>query len=313
MEFFNNIPDKNSFKNPVVTIGNFDGVHLGHQKIISVLLDTAKKVKGDSVVITFADHPRKILSPENAPKIITTASDKVAVLEKMGVDRVLLLNFTIEMSRMNALEFYNEFLVKRIGAQEIVIGYDHAFGRDREGNVDFLKELSKKTGIGITRVQEEIFGTKPVSSTWLRKEITEGNMCSASELLGRNYSITGIVVKGAGRGGQSLGFPTANIVPDDQDKMIPKNGVYAVKVILQNGTKRTGMLNIGFNPTFGENDKTIEVNIFGFEGDVYGQDLKIEFFERLRDERRFSSKDELVEQLKRDRISVVSFFNAIGA
>jgi len=300
MTLFSNIPDKSSFKNPVVTIGNFDGVHAGHRKILEALRAKAEHVKGDPLVVTFEAHPKKILNPDNAPKIITTTDEKIRILTSMGFANIILLNFTKAMANMNASDFYNHLLVGRLGVKEIVIGYDHAFGKNREGNMDFLLELARETGIGVTRVDEEIIDGKPVSSTWLRHAIMAGNFIEANRLLTWNYSLSGMVVQGAGRG-RILGFPTANIRPDDPDKIIPADGVYAVTVRFENGGTRHGMLNIGNNPTFENMDRSIEVNIFDFSDDIYGKPVTVEFHRKLRDEVRFRSAEELIEQIKKDR------------
>jgi len=260
MTLFKNIPDRSSFRNPVVTIGNFDGVHLGHQKILKALLDKARELDGDPIVVTFDAHPRKVLNPDDPPKIITTTDEKVGAITALGVFNVILLDFTKKMANMNAMDFYNRLLIQKLGAREIVIGYDHAFGKNREGDVEFLRELTDSTGMGVTRVDEEFCESKPVSSTWLRNEIMTGNFSMVSELLGRRYTLSGDVGQGAGRG-MNLGFPTANIVPDDPDKIIPGDGVYAVTVYLKSSEIGKGMLNIGKNPTFANIERSIELSL----------------------------------------------------
>ncbi len=297
---FSSLPEKGSLVRPIVTIGNFDGIHIGHQKILQALKEKAESVQGTPVVVTFLQHPRKVLSPENPPLIITTAAEKEKILTEMGFNNVILLNFTREMAKMNALDFYNRLLIERLGATGIVIGYDHAFGKNREGNFTFLQGLTATTGISVTQVTEELMGTRPVSSTWLRDEIEAGNMEMTSHLLGRRYSLTGNVSTGHGRG-RNLGFPTANIAIDDPDKLLPADGVYAVMVYLKKGKIHRGMLNIGFNPTFSDTRRSIEVNIFDFSDDIYGSELTVEFYSRIRSEVRFSSVEELRRQLAADR------------
>ena len=188
------------FKNPIVTIGNFDGVHIGHQKILSRLIYLSEKKRGDPIVITFSKHPRKILNPDRSLKILTTSEEKTNAIFNFGVDNIILLNFTKEMANMSAEDFYFNILLKKIDTKDLVIGYDHAFGKNREGNIDFLTRLSESNGINVTRVGEKIFNSKPISSTWIRHEIESGNMGLVSQLLNRNYTITGSVVKGDGRG-----------------------------------------------------------------------------------------------------------------
>ena len=191
MKIYHTIPDnKNLFKNPVVTIGNFDGVHMGHRKIFSTLLSTAERVKGDAVVITFSSHPRKILNPEAHIQVITTSEEEVNAIFNVGIDNIILLHFTPEMANMSARDFYNDILITRIDIRELVIGYDHAFGKDRQGTMEYVSMLCKESGIGLTRVEEEMADSQPVSSSWLRRELESGNFPLAEKLLGRRYSMT---------------------------------------------------------------------------------------------------------------------------
>jgi len=305
MKIYHHIPEhKNLFVNPVVTIGNFDGVHIGHRKILSALLEKAAEKSGDPVVITFSSHPRKILNPEMPIKIITTTDEKVNAIYDFGIPNIILLNFTRQMAEMHAIEFYNEILVGKLDAKYLVIGYDHAFGKNREGNYDFLSELSSSTGVEITRIEEEDRYKHPISSTWIRREIESGNITKANTLLGWKYTLSGTVVRGRDRG-KSLGFPTANIMPLHHDKIIPGDGVYAVRVIFEDGTGKKGMLNIGTNPTFSEKERTIEVNIFDFNDTIYDSKLTVEFHKHIRNEIKFESKEKLIKQLERDKTSAM--------
>lgn len=299
MRLFRDIPEKGTFHNPVLTIGSFDGVHNGHRRIFSALLNAARNMGGEPVVLTFSSHPRKILNPETPPKILTTAPEKVRAIEKCGIDNVIMLDFTHELAEMSAGSFLNDLVFHRLGVIDIVIGYDHAFGRNREGNFKFLKELSAIRGFGVTRAEPKNFESRPISSTWIRTELEDGNIALAASLLGREYTISGTVARGDGRG-RKLDFPTANVAPDDSDKVIPKDGVYAVRMSIE-GDVYNGMLNIGTNPTFAKTERTIEVNIFGFNRDIYGAYVEIMFVSRMRDEIRFASADELVKQLRADR------------
>lgn len=308
MKIYHHIPEhKDLFKNPVVTIGNFDGVHLGHRKILSALIDKAAAVSGDPVVITFSNHPRKILNPELPIKIITSTDEKVNEIYNFGIPNIILLNFTRQMAQMHAIEFYNEILIGKLDAKYLVIGYDHAFGKNREGNFDFLTELATSTGVEITRIEEEDRYEHPISSTWIRREIESGNITKANTLLGWRYTLSGTVVRGMGRG-RTIGFPTANIHPLHQDKILPGDGVYAVRVLFQDGTRKTGMLNVGTNPTFSGEARTIEAHIFEFNEEIYDSILTIEFHSCIRGEITFESGAKLAEQLKRDRTAVLGLF-----
>ncbi|MCU0843666.1 MAG: bifunctional riboflavin kinase/FAD synthetase [Spirochaetes bacterium] len=305
MNILRGIPaEKGYFKNPVVTLGSFDGAHLGHRRIFSTMLNIARQKGGDAIVISFTAHPRKVLTPLTPPKILTTTGEKLRAIGDSGIENVVLLDFTHDMAEMNAAEFFNEIVLKKIGVIDIVVGYDHAFGKNREGTIDFLRELSKSRGFGVTRVEPKNFYSRPVSSTWIRTEIEDGNVRLASALLGRDYGLRGTVAAGAGRGAK-IGFPTANIVPEDRDKVIPGDGVYAVRVRISDAPSLKGMLNIGTNPTFDGVHRTIEVNIFDLDADLYGKSIEVDFVERLREEVRYASVKELVAQLERDRITAL--------
>jgi len=292
----------------VLTLGSFDGVHLGHHRIFSTVLNTARRKGGDPVVITFTAHPRKVLTPRTPPRILTTAEEKLRAIKDCGIDTIIMLDFTLEMAAMSAMDFFNRIVLKRLGVIDVVVGYDHAFGRDREGTADFLREFSKSRGFAVTKVEPRNFSARPVSSTWVRAEIEDGNVAMAARLLGRHYTLSGKVAHGAGRG-RVLGFPTANVVPDDPDKVIPGDGVYAVNAVIERSETRQGMLNIGVNPTFSSTGRTIEVNIFDFDRDIYDAHLSIEFVDRLREEIRFDSAEELVRQIHLDRRRALEILN----
>ncbi len=308
MRVFHAIPDKKGlFNNPVLTIGSFDGVHLGHRRILSTLLNIARQKGGEPVVLTFDNHPRKILFPGTPPKILTTPKEKIKAIAGCGINNIIILPFTKEMAEMHAIDFLNKIVFDKLGVLDIVVGYDHAFGRHREGNIDFLKKLSREKGFGVTRVDHKDYESRPISSTWIRAEIEDGNITYANELLGRRYTLFGRVVKGEGRG-RRLNFPTANVLPDDPDKVIPKDGVYAVTADI-GSIKLGGMLNIGTNPTFQNTARTIEVNILDFDRDIYGADIEIEFIERVRDEIKFSSPQNLTEQIKKDQAVIIEILS----
>ncbi len=307
MKVFTKLPEKLYFNCPVVTIGTYDGVHIGHQKIFRKLLEMAGCCSGESIVLTFSSHPRKLISPHEGPKLITTTEEKLKAMEDFGIKYTILLDFSREIAALDARKFFHRFLVEKIGAKEIVIGYDHAFGKNREGNVELLMELSESTGIGVTRVDAEIYDSRPVSSTWLRDEILKGNMETVNSLLGRKYSFTGKVIQGEGRG-RKIGFPTANIISYDPEKIIPGDGVYAVFLNLGDGKRKKGMVNIGYNPTFSQGKRSIEVNIFDFNHDIYGTDISVEFYSRIRSEMKFGSSEELAKQLNADKIRIMKLF-----
>jgi riboflavin kinase/FMN adenylyltransferase len=309
IRIYHEIPENDgSIINPVVTIGNFDGVHTGHRKIIETLLLKSREHSGEPFVITFRNHPRTVIHPGSVCRMITTVDEKQQALAELGVKNIIMLEFTREVADLTAEEFYHELLIGRLGAREIVIGYDHAFGKNREGNVDYLKGLARRTGILITQVPVEAIGGSAVSSTMLRRELDSGNMERVEQLLGRKYTISGRVIRGDGRG-KLLGYPTANVKPSSPDKIIPAVGVYAVYVKIR-GKEYGGMLNIGFKPTFNGAAMSIEVNIFGFNEDIYGEELTLSFYGKIRDERKFESVDALVKQLESDRKEAGKIFNA---
>ena len=312
LRIFSEIPENDGlFRNPVVTIGNFDGVHRGHKKIIDKLISSAEEHNGDPIVITFRNHPRTVFHPASLCRMITTVEEKQELLHRLGINDIIMLNFTREFSNLTADQFYNELLIGRLKVREIVIGYDHAFGKNREGNIDYLLRLSKKTGVVITRVDEETCGDEVISSTFLRKEIDRGNMPVVERLLGRRYSLAGKVMKGDGRG-KGLGFPTANIIPDYSDKIIPGTGSYAATIRFSDGSVHNGMLNIGNNPTFNCEIITIEMNIFDFNNEIYGEKVTVEFYKKIRDVVKFDSPQSLIGQLKQDEINVREFFKDAG-
>ncbi|MBN2040713.1 MAG: bifunctional riboflavin kinase/FAD synthetase [Spirochaetes bacterium] len=302
MKILYEIPENKIFNNPVVTIGTFDGVHAGHREIFAALLKIAGEKSGDAVVLTFESHPRKIINPATPPRILTTKQEKIRAIKECGIDNIIVLNFTREIADMNPVDFLDEIIIKKIGLQHLVIGYDHAFGKDRKGDYAFLSEIAERQHFGVTRVDPLDYHSTPVSSTWIRTEIEDGNIAFANSLLGRKYSLFGKVVKG-NQIGSKIGFPTANIVPEDPDKIIPKDGVYAVSVVLQGGIKKGGMINIGTNPTFSNTERSIEVNIFDFNEDIYDKTLEVDFYDRIRDEVKFESPEALVEQLKNDKLA----------
>ncbi len=303
VKIYNEIPENmGDIKNPVVTIGNFDGVHMGHRRIIETLLQKSREHSGEPFVITFSNHPRTVIHPGSVCRMITTVEEKQQALSELGVTNIIMLRFTRQIADLTAEQFYNDLLIGKLGTKEIVIGYDHAFGKNREGNIDYLKKLADRTGILITQVGIEAVEGDAVSSTLLRKELDNGNMEKVELLLGRKYTLSGTVTRGEGRG-RRIGFPTANIKPRSADKIIPAGGVYAVTVSFDDRTYK-GMLNIGYNPTFNGTSQTIEVNILDYSGDLYDRTVTLTFYRKIRDEVKFDSAESLVRQIESDKKQV---------
>lgn len=303
MSVFYHISELFSLTNSIVTIGTFDGVHLGHQKIIKRLVELKQKQGGEIVLFTFDPHPRKVLFPEQKDlKLITTTQEKCEILKLFGVDYVLVYPFTKEFSKMQAQDYISDIIVKGLKTKTLVIGYDHRFGSNREGTIDTLKELSNIYNFEVEEIPAQEINQLNVSSTRIRKAIEEGDVQTANDFLGYSFFITGTVVKGK-QLGRTIGYPTANIFIENADKLIPKIGVYAVNVIYK-GITYQGMLNIGTNPTTDLDNKIkIEVNIFDFSQDIYGETLKIEFVKWIRNEEKFANLDELKQALANDKIA----------
>jgi riboflavin kinase/FMN adenylyltransferase len=295
---------------PVITIGTFDGVHIGHQKIIKQLNEEAEKVNGESVLFTFYPHPRMVLYPEDhGIKLIQTQEEKMAKLEKMGLKNCIVFPFTFEFSRMTALEFVRDFLVNKLHVKKLVIGYDHQFGKNREGSIQFLKDICDTYDFEVIEIPAQDIDEVNVSSTKIRDAILDGNIEKANDYLGDSFEITGTVVKG-NQLGRTIGYPTANIVLNSDLKLIPGNGVYAVRVNVH-GTWFNGMMNIGIRPTVVSNGgRTIEVNIFDFEETIYDETVTVQFLSKWRDEQTFNGLEELKKQLKIDEETIRTVLSA---
>jgi riboflavin kinase/FMN adenylyltransferase len=283
--------------NPVLTIGNFDGVHRGHLCLFEKVKDRAVALKGTSCVMTFDPHPLSVMKPDHAPPLITPTRIKLELIEKAGIDVIFCIPFTAEFAKITARRFIEEILVGKIGIREIVAGYDYSFGRGREGDVDFLRKEGERLDFLVHQVGPLFEKGIPVSSTAIRSLVKQGLISEANGLLGRPYMISGTVVKGENRGGRLLGFPTANLATDAE--LIPGPGVYAVR-INESGKVYKGVTNIGFNPTFGNTDTSIETHILDFSGDLLGTSLRLMFISRLRDERQFPSIDALSRRITDD-------------
>jgi riboflavin kinase/FMN adenylyltransferase len=293
-------------RKPVVTIGTFDGVHLGHQKVILRLQEFAKQHDGETIIFTFHTHPRLITSPnENNLRLLTTLNEKIKLFEKYGIDHLIIYTFDKSFSELTYSEFVEKLLVDKIGTHCLVVGYDHKFGKNREGGFDYLKKCAEKFKFEIERLDALLVEEDSVSSTKIRNALQNGEIEKANHYLGYQFTLHGTVVEGK-QLGRKLGFPTANIEASDKNKIIPGYGVYAVKVEL-NGAEYNGMLNIGTRPTFNNNadNRSIEVNIFDFEGDIYGKEITLAFVGKIRDEQKFDNIEMLVNQLEKDKIEAL--------
>ncbi len=303
--------DYKRIKNSVVTIGTFDGVHIGHQKIISRLVDIAKTNDLQALVLTFFPHPRMVVQKDSDIKLINTIDEKAAQLQELGVDHLVVKEFTKSFSRLTALEYVRDVLVNKLKVKHIIVGYDHHFGRNRTATIDDLIEFGKFYDFEVTQIDAQEIGDVAVSSTKIRTALHEGKMKIANQFLGYDFMLTGIVVKGKGLG-SNLNFPTANIHIEESYKLIPKEGVYLVQSNL-NGHQTYGMMNIGKNPTVSQDNKThIEVHFFDFDGDLYGKTLKIELLDHLRSEIKFPNIDALKEQLENDKSTAKQRINLLS-
>ena len=311
MKVYYNLDDFSQLDNAIVTSGTFDGVHLGHQKILRRLNEIAEKKTGETVVITFWPHPGFILRPEdNTLKLLNTFEEKADLLKEQGIKHLLRIPFTKEFSQFSSKEFITKILVKTIGTKKLVIGYDHRFGKNREGSFEQLKLDGPAYGFDVEEIPRQDVDHIGVSSTKIRKALEQGDPETASHLLGRPYSISGRVVKGD-KLGRLMGFPTANIEIDSHHKLIPLDAIYAVKVI-HASHEFEGMLYIGNRPTVNGAKRNIEVNIFNFNKDIYGEDLTINFIKLIRTDMKFEDLEALGQQLGRDKenaLRALSNFN----
>lgn len=295
----------------VVTIGTFDGVHIGHQKIIKKLTKKASKENLISVVLTFFPHPRMVLQQNPNIELLNTIAERKEILSALELDFIYIKRFTKEFSELSARDFVKTVLVDTLHAKYVIIGYDHQFGKDRSANIDDLRKFGAEFGFQVEEISAQDVEEVAVSSTKIRTALKTGDITTANSYLGYSYYINGTVVRGKGFG-KKMEFPTANIHVPDAYKLIPKDGVYVVSSMYQDQVIY-GMMNIGNNPTFDADKKTIEAHFFDFNEDLYGQDLKIMFLDRLRDEHKFESVEALIEQLRRDRTKAQQFIATLNA
>ena len=288
----------------IATIGSFDGIHIGHKKILQTLTKIAKKNNGKSILITFWPHPRYVLKKNNDFKLLTSLDEKIKLFEKNKIDILYIVDFSLKFSKVSANKFIENILLEKLKINCLLIGYNNNFVRNREGNIRYLEENKKKFDIDIISIPKQSVDKISISSTKIREYLNNGKINSANQLLGRKYLINGKIVKGNGIG-RKINFPTANIEIDEPKKLLPKSGVYAVEVIL-NRKIYLGMLNIGYNPTIKNEKKSIEVNIFEFSEDIYNNKISINFIRRIRNEKKFKNLNELKKQLIIDKKKVKS-------
>ncbi len=305
MKIYHNLENFNA-KNPVLTIGTFDGVHLGHQKVILKLNDFARKHQGESVIFTFHPHPRMVTSPgENNLRLLTTLDEKIRLFSKLDIDHLVIYPFTKIFSKLSYSDFVKKILVDKIKTHCLIVGYDHKFGKNREGGFEYLKECADQYGFKIEKLEALLIDSMNVSSTKIRTALQQGDIKTANRYLGYKFMLHGKVVEGR-RIGRKIGFPTANIESSDEHKIIPGYGVYAVHISIEN-QQFGGMLNIGTRPTFNKNadNRSIEVHIFDFSGDIYNQEITLTFIDKIREEQKFVSVQALAEQLQKDKITAL--------
>lgn len=296
--------------NTVLTVGTFDGVHEGHKVLIQAVVNRASKLSSRSVIVTFDPHPRDIINPgSDGIKLLSTLPERCELLADLGIDEMIVIPFDRDFSLLSSEEFIRDIIYKKIGVKEFIIGYDHQFGKDREGTIETVRTLGDELGFTANVISRQEVENQTVSSTSIRKALQEeGDAEKAAKFLGRYYILHGTVVHGEKRGGK-IGFPTANIHADQAKKIIPKIGVYAVWIRVDE-TYHPAMMNIGKRPTFDGEDLTIEVHIFEFDEDIYGKEVQIQFVKRLRDEKKFSGIEELKDQLKKDQTLAKKILNS---
>ncbi|HEV7347266.1 bifunctional riboflavin kinase/FAD synthetase [Telluribacter sp.] len=292
----------------VVTSGTFDGVHLGHQKILARLREISTQSGGETVVLTFWPHPRMVVSEDSQSlQLLSPIEEKIEILSQLGIQHLVIIPFTRSFSELSSNDFIRQVLVDRIGTRKLVIGYDHRFGRNREGSFEFLQQNASHFGFEVEEISRQDIDQLAISSTRIRKSLLEGDVREAHELLGRPYQLSGTVVKGK-QLGRTIGFPTANVMVKENYKLIPANGVYTIKA-QQAGTIYKGMLNIGHRPTIDGTTRTIEAHLFDFDREIYGEKLQIELLHYLRPEHKFNSLEDLVQQIKVDKEQTLAYLH----
>ena len=310
MKIYTNFDEIGDIPNPVLTIGTFDGVHVGHQKIIEQLNQRAKEVGGESVLFTFFPHPRMVIHPTNhGIKLIQTQEEKIEKLARLGLKHLIVFPFTKAFSELTAKEFVAQFLVAKLHVNTIIVGYDHQFGKNREGNLQFLESCAINFGFSVQEISAQEINDVNISSSKIRIALEKGDISTTNHYLNEPFELRGTVVHG-NKLGRTIGYPTANICVDDPLKLIPGNGVYGVRVTLENGEVQEGMMNIGIRPTIDNSLSThIEVHLFDFSKDIYNQKIRVSLIERVRNEQKFADVNTLKHQLATDEIFVRTFFS----
>lgn len=309
MKVFNSISCYVSQKQSIVTIGTFDGVHIGHQEIIEKIIDDAKKSDCESLILTFFPHPRMVLAHESGVKLLNTINEKIELLQKIGLSDLIIHPFDETFSQLSAEEFVADILVEKLKIKKIILGHDHRFGKNRSASIDDLIILGKKYNFEVEQISAQKIDQVAISSTKIRTALLEGNITLANQYLGYQYSFSGKVVKGK-QLGRTIGFPTANIQIDEEYKLIPKNGVYIVKSTISDKTY-FGMMNIGTRPTVDGKNLTIEVYFFDFEKDIYDTSITVSILDRIRDEKKFDSFDDLKKQIEKDKETSISYIKSL--
>ncbi len=295
------------FSKSVITVGTFDGVHAAHKKILQQLATLANKINGESVLVTFHPHPKHVLqSSQSNLQLLSTVEEKIELLKDCGIQHLVIVPFTFDFAKISATDYIEQFLVNNFHPKKIVVGFNHHFGNNREGNLTMLRNAGLKHDFEVIEMEKQMEDEMTISSTAVRKFLLEGNILEANKLLGREYLMMGKVVEGK-KLGRTIGFPTANIEVLNEHKLIPADGVYVVEVLIGSELYK-GMMNIGNRPTVNGTNKTIEVNLFDFDKNTYGEMVKIFFHQRIRDEKKFNGLDELKAQLNLDKATANSFF-----
>jgi|688.fasta_scaffold23255_4 riboflavin kinase/FMN adenylyltransferase len=309
LETFQSLLDYKSSQNSIVTLGTFDGVHIGHKKIIEKLIQNSSNCECESLVLTFFPHPRMILQDSQEIKLLNTIEERIQLLEASGLDSLVIHPFDQVFSRLTAEEFVSTVLVDQFNVKKIIIGYDHRFGRNRTADIHDLIEFGKKYEFEVEQISAQEIDEVSVSSTKIRKALLEGNVALANEYLGYAYLLTGTIVKGKGIG-RTINFPTANLKIEESYKLIPKNGVYIIQSTINNRLV-FGMMNIGFNPTVNGEGQSIEIHFFDFKEILYDKKLQIQVLKRIRDEEKFDSLEQLTEQLEKDKSTAMNYIHSL--
>jgi riboflavin kinase/FMN adenylyltransferase len=307
MQIFNDLSNLPKAANTILTLGIFDGVHLGHKKIFEKLKKKAVLSNCRNLIITFSPHPRNVINGNGTIKLLTTIDEKIRLFEESGIENLLIINFTKEFSQQSSETFFKDYIIEKIGIKEIVVGYDHHFGKGRSGDVNTLRKMGIEFGFDVTTVEPFKINDEAVNSTKIRKALSVGNIKTANSFLGRKYSFNGTVIVGDKRG-RELGFPTANISIDDEEKLLPALGIYAVEFMFDNEIHK-GLLSIGIRPTFYSSGNIIpEVYLYDFNRDIYNKKISVKIIDWIRAEEKFPSAEALVEQMQKDKIKGLEIF-----